>query len=376
MKLGFCLFKYFPYGGLQRDFMDVAQRCLAAGHEIYVYTLAWQGEMPAAFKVRIIESKAWSNHRKYEKYHQQMLRLRSQDQLDCVIGFNKMPGLDVYFASDPSYKVKPHNLIQRLGARYRHFIQYEEAVCGPVSQTHILTIAPAQQQEYQRAWDMEDSRFTLLPPGISREALPDSQAASHRARIRAEFGVKEDEFLLLMIGSGFRTKGLDRALLALKALPEPLRDKTRLGVIGQDKPDYFEKMAAGMGLANQVKILPGRADIAAVMQAGDCLIHPAYREVAGKVILEAVVGGLPVLVSDVCGYAHHVEQAEAGYVLPSPFDQQQLNTGLLELLNNADLRQHWHNNGIAYGQTEDLYQMAEVAAQFIQQNCREKMEAL
>jgi len=131
-----------------------------------------------------------------------------------------------------------------------------------------------------------------------------------------------------------------------------------------------------MGLANQVKILPGRADIAAVMQAGDCLIHPAYREVAGKVILEAVVGGLPVLVSDVCGYAHHVEQAEAGYVLPSPFDQQQLNTGLLELLNNADLRQHWHNNGIAYGQTEDLYQMAEVAAQFIQQNCREKMEAL
>jgi len=235
MRLGFCLFKYFPYGGLQRDFMDVAQHCLAAGHVIYVYTLAWQGDIPAEYKVRIIETRAWSNHRKYEKYHQQVQQLRIQDQLDCMVGFNKMPDLDVYFASDPSYKAKSQHLIQRLGARYRHFMEYEEAVCGTSSQTHILTIAPAQQQEYQQAWDMQDSRFSLLPPGISREALPDSQAVSHRACIRAEFGVTDDELLLLMIGSGFRTKGLDRALQALAALPASLKNKTHLVVIGQDR---------------------------------------------------------------------------------------------------------------------------------------------
>lgn len=375
MRLGFCLFKYFPYGGLQRDFMEIAQHCLAAGHEVYVYTLVWQGEIPTEFKVRIIESRAWINHRKYAEFHRQMIKQQLQDQLDCLIGFNKMPGLDIYFASDPCYKARPHHFIQRLSARYRHFIQYEEAVCGPSSQTHVLTITPAQQREYQKSWDIDDSRLTLLPPGISREALPDSQSVLYRTRIRAEFGIADDEFLLLMIGSGFRTKGLDRILFALAALPTSLRDKTRLVAIGQDKPNMFDKMATRMGLSRQVNILPGRPDIAAVMQAGDCLVHPAYREVAGKVILEAVVGGLPVLVSDVCGYAHHVEQSDAGYVLHSPFIQQELSDKLEEILSSDTLRKHWRENGIAYGQSENLYQMAETASQFIQYGCCENTEA-
>ncbi|WP_255211100.1 hypothetical protein [Methylogaea oryzae] len=40
MKLAFALFKYFPYGGLQRDFIRIAGLCRDRGHEIHVYTLA------------------------------------------------------------------------------------------------------------------------------------------------------------------------------------------------------------------------------------------------------------------------------------------------------------------------------------------------
>jgi UDP-glucose:(heptosyl)LPS alpha-1,3-glucosyltransferase len=287
-----------------------------------------------------------------------------------------MPNLDVYFASDPSFKAKPHRLIERLTSRYRHFMGYERAVFGADSYTHILTIAPTQQAEYQQAWATDDNRFTLLPPGISRAALPGPSVDSDRARVRAEFDVAEDGFLLLMIGSGFRTKGLDRALLAMDALPKHLRDKTRLVVIGQDKPDRFNQKIMQMGLSDHVRILPGRSDIAAVMQAGDCLLHPAYREVAGKVILEAVVGGLPILVSDVCGYAHHVEQAQAGYVMSSPFIQQQFNDRLQTVLERSDLRQQWRENGLRYGSENNLYDMANAAASEIQLRCSNKPAGL
>ncbi|MFB0970171.1 MAG: glycosyltransferase family 1 protein, partial [Pseudomonadales bacterium] len=40
MQLAFCLYKYFPYGGLQRDFMRIALDCQDKGHKIRVYTLA------------------------------------------------------------------------------------------------------------------------------------------------------------------------------------------------------------------------------------------------------------------------------------------------------------------------------------------------
>jgi UDP-glucose:(heptosyl)LPS alpha-1,3-glucosyltransferase len=283
-----------------------------------------------------------------------------------------MPGLDVYFASDPSYRARQHDFLSRFSARYRHFMRFEEAVCGPSSQTHVLTLAPAQQQEYQQAWQMDEGRFTLLPPGISRDAMADEQAAVYRQQVRDELGIKQDEFLLLMIGSGFRTKGLDRAMAALAALPDALKSKTRLVVIGQDKPVSFVKMANDMGLGGQVTIMRGRGDIAKVMQAGDCLVHPAYREVAGKVILEAVVAGLPVLVSDVCGYAPHVRQADAGYVFDSPFDQQAFNARLQEVLQDERLRARWRENGIRYGREQDLYGMAEAAAQLVQQHCSSK----
>ena len=48
MKLAFVLFKYFPYGGLQRDMVCMAAACQELGYEIHVYTLSWQGEIGRA----------------------------------------------------------------------------------------------------------------------------------------------------------------------------------------------------------------------------------------------------------------------------------------------------------------------------------------
>lgn len=39
----FCLFKYFPYGGLQRRFIQIATACQARGAVIHVLTFEWEG---------------------------------------------------------------------------------------------------------------------------------------------------------------------------------------------------------------------------------------------------------------------------------------------------------------------------------------------
>ena len=51
---------------------------------------------------------------------------------------------------------------------------------------------------------------------------------------RREFELADTDLLLLQVGSGFKTKGLDRSLKALAGLPEALRQRTRLIAIGQD----------------------------------------------------------------------------------------------------------------------------------------------
>ena len=88
MQLTFCLFSYFPYGGLERDFMRIALACQARGHDIHVYTLKWQGEIPPKFDVQLVPVRAWRNHTRYRKFAEWVEDDLARRTVDLVIGFN------------------------------------------------------------------------------------------------------------------------------------------------------------------------------------------------------------------------------------------------------------------------------------------------
>jgi UDP-glucose:(heptosyl)LPS alpha-1,3-glucosyltransferase len=46
MILNFCLFKYFPYGGMQRDCLRLARACSKAGYQVNILTINWKGPKP------------------------------------------------------------------------------------------------------------------------------------------------------------------------------------------------------------------------------------------------------------------------------------------------------------------------------------------
>ncbi|EGH20204.1 lipopolysaccharide core biosynthesis protein RfaG, partial [Pseudomonas amygdali pv. mori str. 301020] len=249
--------------------------------------------------------------------------------------------------------------------RYRHFADYERAVFAKDSKTQVLMISEVQQPLFIKHYDTPPSRFHLLPPGISQDRRAPPDAPDIRAGFRKEFGLADEDLLLVQIGSGFKTKGVDRSLKALAALPAELKKRTRLFVIGQDDPKVFQLQSAALGLGDQVTFMKGRSDIPRFLLGADLLIHPAYNENTGTVLLEALVAGLPVLVSAVCGYAHYIAEADCGRVLDEPFDQVQLNRYLSDMLEDDDARSAWGRNGLAFADTADLYSMPQHAADVI-----------
>ena len=98
MQLAFCLYKYFPFGGMQRDCLRIALACQARGNAIRVYTLAWRADVPPGFELVLVPVKALSNARRYAKFTDWVRRDLARRPADRVIGFNKMPGLDVYLS--------------------------------------------------------------------------------------------------------------------------------------------------------------------------------------------------------------------------------------------------------------------------------------
>jgi len=368
MKLAFCLFNYFPYGGLQRDFLRIAKACLSAGHEVHVYTMSWEGEEEPGIKLHCIPVNAWQNHSRIKQFANQLQRKLEKEKFDCVVGFNKIPGLDVYYAADVCYQARArekHGFLYRLLPRYREFVSLESSVFEPGQKTKILLISPLQKSAFQHYYQTEDERFVLLPPGIDRNRLAGQDSKIFRHSIRNEWGLSESDLCLLMVGSGFKTKGLDRAIRGLAALPEDVKVRTHLFIAGQDKASAFEQQAERLGVRDRVHFLGGRDDVPALLQAADLLVHPAYHENTGTVLLEAMAAGLAVLTVDVCGYAHYVKEGRAGMVLDSPFDQCVFDSALQTMLLSTQ-RRVWGESGRQFAAKEDIYSLPEKAVTVIE----------
>lgn len=190
----------------------------------------------------------------------------------------------------------------------------ERAVYAPESRTRVILIAPDEQAAIQRHYATPDERFHLVPPILPDASPGPPWTPAHRRSVREQFGFRADTLAVLLVATSLRTKGADRALQAIDRLPPGLAG------VDADRRRRGRRRLAATHARRRARRVPGsRDDLPELMRAADLLIHPARIEMAGKVLVEAIQQGLPVLCSGVAGYAAEVERAEAGKVLPEPF---------------------------------------------------------
>lgn len=318
MKFAIFLQHYFPYGGLQRDSVRLAEAAIEAGDEPTLVVSTWNGPRPSNLTIREIGSGGTSNHRKAARFAKDCQKLMSQEDFDTAICFSRIPGAPFHFCGDPCLlekflRTKP--ALARHLPRYRYLIKNEEALFGKQSSSHIFYLAASEIPAYQKHYPLAPERFTLLPPWLKKpqDALTNREKNKHQ--LCSELGIDPSGEILLCVGSDFHRKGVDRAIDALGQLSQPGNDQAQsnplhLVICGQDKAYSFQQQAERLGLASQVHFMGPRDDIPVWMSAASILLHPARQETAGMVLLEALTYGLPVLCTKPCGYATHV--AETG----------------------------------------------------------------
>jgi UDP-glucose:(heptosyl)LPS alpha-1,3-glucosyltransferase len=366
-KFAFCLFEYVPFGGMQRDLLRIVEVCRRRGHRVDVFARYWQGDLPDDLKVSILPGRGLTNHRRCESFAAGLKEFLAAKDYDVIVGFNKMPGLDVYFEADACFaaKARGRSFWYRLTGRCRSYLRLERAVFNIRSKTQILLLSKQEKKAFMDHYGTQEERFHLLPPGITRDRLAPDNAEEVRADLRRELAISLDENVILMVGSGFQTKGVDRAIRAVSALSPELRRKTKLLIVGEDKTKKFQRLAKRSGVADRVFFAGGRRDVPRFLVAADLLLHPSYRENTGTVLIEAMASGLPVLTTDVCGYGYHIERAKAGELVRSPFRQETLNHKLFSML-TSDKKEEWQKNGMAYIAGTDVFSLPEKAVDIIE----------
>lgn len=376
MKLALCLFKYYPFGGLEQSFLNIAKEAVRQGHEVHVFTRQWSGDCPEGIRLHLIRSRGLSNHVRCWNFARELKRHLAADTFDLVVGFNRMPGLDLYYCADVCFErqaSRKHSSLYRLTSRYRVFSRMERAVFAPESKTHIMFISRQAKEEYQEVYGTPEHRFHELPPGLNKERIRSALTVKTKAEVRQELGVSDQDLLLVMVGSDFRRKGVDRAIRAMAALPTDLRSQVKLAVIGKGKPEPLQKLAQELQVGDRVLFLGPQKNVPRYLAGADMLLHLALSETAGNAIVEGLVAGLPVLVTRTCGFYFHVEQAQAGLVVgDSEFDQKAFNAQLEGSLSDSERLKVWGRNAFAYSDAVDLYSRPRQAVAIMKQMMGQK----
>lgn len=353
MTVALCIFRYFPYGGLQKDFLRVAEECVQRGHHVEAFC-AHDSDIPeyeqnSKIHWRILKISGWTNHARASSFEKKFLRIARQEKFDCVLGFNRMAELDFYFAGDGCFaegvKTGEGGVLKQWLPRYRRYLQMERSVASPCSRTKILTLVDKQREDFQRWYKTPSERFDILPIGFDPRCGNIVNSKEVRTRVRKVLGLdagEKPDLALALVGSDFKRKGADRAIAAIAALPEDLRSRVKFFLVGKSDPEKYIAQAATFGIADSIVMLGGRDDVPELMCAMDLLVHPAREEAGGSVLLEAAVSGLPVICTDICGFSPQIEQWDCGETIPSPFEQSVFNAKLekfvRELLENKHPR--------------------------------------
>ena len=148
---------------------------------------------------------------------------------------------------------------------------------------------------------------------------------------------KKENFSLLSVSSLIDIKNIDILIDAMQLLNSSQNSDIHLFIAGDGaKRNDLEKKVKSRKLEQFVHFLGKQKAIGNLLETVDALVHPCYIEGFGLSVVEAMMAGKPVIVSNSGALPEIVEQKKTG-LLVNPFKAEEWQNAILELKSNKDL---------------------------------------
>lgn len=170
--------------------------------------------------------------------------------------------------------------------------------------------------------------------GLDLECFSPQRRASLRGESRRASSIQDEEFVLLLIGNDWRSKGLICLLEAMAQVADP---RLRALVVGNDSPSGFRSLIARLELGNSVHFCPPRRDVETYYAAADAYVGPSLDDAFALPPSEAMACGLPVITSRQNGGSEIITHGCDGLVLENAGDSKGLADLMEMLLDDAAL---------------------------------------
>lgn len=204
----------------------------------------------------------------------------------------------------------------------------------------IVPVGEDLRQRYLAVGVGRPAQYEIIHSGMDLAAFlaAGEDKATHRRRIRAEFGLDEAHVLAGYVAALEWRKGHHFLIEAARRLC-PQHPHLRFFFAGEGfDRDRIVALAHSAGVADRIIFSGYRTDIAAVMAAFDVKLFASEREGLPQVLVQAAAVGLPVLAFAAEGVHELVHEGKNGHIYPHG-DIAALTRGLEALLADPVRRQ-------------------------------------
>ena len=192
----------------------------------------------------------------------------------------------------------------------------------------IVTLTPLEVEEHLERGIGRPGQYAVVPSGVPTEAL--RRAAPSRDEARARLGLPRDGYVIAGVGRFVSVKGFDLLVAALGDVVVHVPGAHLLLIGDGEQRAALEAQAHALGIANRLHITGTVTDVIGLLAAADVLAAPSRNEGMGRVLVEAMALGLPVVGATVGGIPGVIVDGECGLLVPSD-DAAALAGALVEL---------------------------------------------
>jgi UDP-glucose:(heptosyl)LPS alpha-1,3-glucosyltransferase len=359
VKIAIIRKKYTYHGGAEGFSSRFIELLAAAGHEIHIFAIRWQAEkvngnihfhrVPAITAVSFLRDLTFavSCYIVLKSYRRSFDIIQTHDKTLYQDIYRAGDGCHIEWLKQRWKRTGLAGKISIISNPYHWLIlRLERAILRGGRFRVIIAISDMVKRNIMQHYGVAPNRIEVLYNGVDLDRFNPENRRKYRREIRERYGLAEEDFVILFVGSGFERKGVKYLLQAVESVPESVA----VMIVGKGKgssvlahdrgtnPPSGSGESDGRAFQRRQKIIfcGPQEDIEKYYSAADIFVFPTIYEPFGNVHLEALASGLPVITTKNSGASEIIVDGEQGFVIDRPEDVASLSEKVRYCLHHRD----------------------------------------
>ncbi|MEN2986546.1 MAG: glycosyltransferase family 4 protein [Thermodesulfovibrionaceae bacterium] len=346
MKIAIVRKKYTFHGGAESYINELIKFLISQGHEVLIYSINWQKpqeqSLPITFKkIPVLSFNSFFRDLTFAVFGYFILK-KERKNIDIIQSHDKFLIQDLYRAGDGCHiqwlkeRWKRVGIFKKLSIAMNPYhwliLALEKAIFKGKRYKKIIAISELVRNNIINNYKVNPDDIIVIYNCIDYNRFASQNKPINRKEIRESFGIDENDFVVLFVGSGFERKGVKYLIEAAEKVKYPLT----VLIVGKGDSKKYKKY-----IKRQKIVFCGpQRKIEKFYSASDLFVFPTIYEPFGLVVLEAMAAGLPVITTKLSGASEIILNGENGFVVDRPEDTDKIADYIDILIENRELYSH------------------------------------